>query len=67
MPYFIKITQCMTYLKYRIEAETAEDIEDQEEGSLGYVDGDIEDSRVVGPFTSRGDAFASNESSMEGA
>lgn len=67
MPYFIKITQRKTYLKYLIEADTAEDVDDQEEAYLGYVDGDVEHSHVAGPFTSMGDAFGSHESYVEGA
>jgi hypothetical protein len=67
MPYFIKITERKTYLKYLIEAETAEDVDDQEETYLGYVEGDTEGSRVAGPFTSRDEALASDESHVEGA
>jgi hypothetical protein len=66
MPYFIKFTERKTYLKYLIEADTAEDVDDQEETYLGYVDGDAGASRVAGPFTSKGDAFASDESYVEG-
>ena len=35
MPYFIKITERKTYPKYLIEADTAEDVDDQEGGYLG--------------------------------
>jgi hypothetical protein len=67
IPYFIKITERKTYLKYLIEADTAEDVDDQEEEYLGYVDGDTEGSSVAGPFSSRDEAFAWDESYVEGA
>lgn len=67
MPYFIKITERKTHLKYLIEAETAEEVDDQEEEYLGYVDGDAEGNRLAGPFSSRDEAFASDQSYVEGA
>ena len=67
MPYVIKITERKTSLNYLIKAESAEEVDDQEEAYLGYVDGDTEGSRVVGPFTSRDDTLASDEAHVEGA
>lgn len=67
MPFYIKITERKTYLKYLIEADTAEEVDDQEEEYLGYVDGDTEESRLAGPFTSRDEAFVSDQSYVDGA
>jgi hypothetical protein len=67
MPYFIKVTERKTYLKYLIEAENAEEVDDHEGEYLGYVDGETEASRVVGPFADKEEACASDESYVEGA
>jgi hypothetical protein len=48
------------------EAESTEEADDHEGEYLGYVDGDTEASRIAGPFASREEVFASDESSVDG-
>jgi hypothetical protein len=67
MPYFIKITERKTFLTYLVEAQSAGEVDDQEEEYVGYVDGDTEGSRVVGPFANTEEALTSDESYVDGA
>lgn len=67
MPYFVKQTMRKTYLKYIVEADTEEEVYEEDGRYIGYLDGDTEDWEVIGgPFESTDAAMEDIISYTEG-